>query len=187
MELAVQLFPRIAQPNAIVQAKVVARGFRDIASAQFTLDWDPRVLRFVRIAPAGASGAGEGNWGIADAGRGTLAFSWNASEGEGLTLSDGTELFCLQFQVVGQIGEQSRVAFSDAIAPREVASEACVVGLKTTDNELRIGDMPVLVAADTMLSDGVLKVSIRSEAGRRHVIEYSDSLSGGQWAELRRR
>jgi len=51
---------------------------------------------------------------------GRLGLLWDDGTGNGLTLSDGTILFALDFTVVGNAGAQTPITFGDVPTPRQV-------------------------------------------------------------------
>ncbi len=75
---------QVVQPGQKLAVPVSVSGFHPATSAQFTLGWDARVLRYAGVGEFGVRGLGEDNFGTAFAGSGKLAFSWDDPAGTGL-------------------------------------------------------------------------------------------------------
>jgi len=82
-------------------------GFSQVTSAQFSLAWDPAVLRYVETGSYGLKGLSSGSFGTTLSESGKLAFAWYDPAAVGATLADGTVLFTVSFEVIGQAGSVS--------------------------------------------------------------------------------
>jgi gliding motility-associated-like protein len=105
--------PAVAAPGDNICINVTNdAGFIDIAGIQYALTWDPAVLQFTNVtnltpllpgfAPASSFNS------LGD----SLIFSW-ANSGIGVNLPDGTVLFQVCFDVVGNDGDCTNVEFVD--------------------------------------------------------------------------
>ncbi len=95
-------------------------GFQDVASFQYTFGFDPTVLMFDQLDDTGSplTGAVENN--LTEAATGNLGILWSNINGEGQSLGDGTEIFKLFFEVVGNPGDCSFVDLTSNIVGLEV-------------------------------------------------------------------
>ena len=110
-----------AQPGETVTASVAVSGFRQVTSAQFTLEWDPAVLGFVGTGGDDLNvNVAAGNFGTTLTNSGKLAFSWDDPNAAGVTVADGTVVFTASFVVVGSSGSASPLAVVDVPTLREV-------------------------------------------------------------------
>src|SRR4030095_10525376 len=57
-----KLSRHVVQPGDSITAKITVQGFRQVSSAQFTVEWDPAVLRYDNMEP-GLSGMDADNFG----------------------------------------------------------------------------------------------------------------------------
>src|SRR5688572_2563628 len=106
-----------ANPNsgAPVTVSVSVAGFTQVTTAQFTLEWSPSVLQFVSVGGFNLSGLGSANFGTTlAASDGKLTVSWDDPQAAGVTLSDGTTIFTVQFNAIGANGTSTSVAFGDS-------------------------------------------------------------------------
>jgi hypothetical protein len=115
----------IAQQNASLGVPVDVSGFTTVSSFQFTLQWDPGVLTFESEGNfANIGGFNSGNFGISSVSSGKLTVSWDdpnfATDGGGVSLSDGSPLFLVNFAAVGNTGLHSSLDFVDVPTAREV-------------------------------------------------------------------
>ena len=74
-----------AQSGQPVSVQVTVSGFHQVTSAQFSLAWDPAVLRYVGTGSYGLTGLSAGSFGTSLAGSGKLAFAWYDSAAVGVT------------------------------------------------------------------------------------------------------
>jgi hypothetical protein len=96
----------IAQQNSTFDLPIDVSGFTTVSSFQFTLQWDPGVLSFSSESGfANIGGFSSGNFGISSVSSGKLTVSWDdpnfATDGGGVSLSDGSPLFLINFAAVG--------------------------------------------------------------------------------------
>lgn len=115
----------IAQQNSTFDLPIDVSGFTTVSSFQFTLQWDPGVLSFSSESGfANIGGFSSGNFGISSVSSGKLTVSWDdpnfATDGGGVSLSDGSPLFLINFAAVGNTGLHSDISFVDVPTAREV-------------------------------------------------------------------
>lgn len=93
--------------------KVIFRteGFWQITEGMGTIQWDPHVIDYVNAGDFGIPELDEGAFTRVP--EGMLIFDWSASGLLGNTLADGTILFSLTFDIRGEPGESTTVAFTD--------------------------------------------------------------------------
>jgi len=85
-------------------------GFDGVVSAQFSIQWNPSVIRYIGHLPAALNQIAIGE---TSAAQGTLRFSWFDVAGQGITLAPGSQLVSLRFRAEGQPGTSSPVILSD--------------------------------------------------------------------------
>jgi len=117
------LFPDYSdeQGNTVgVVLKVV--NFENIVSTQFSIHWNPEVLRFKDVSGfAIPMTSVENNFGTPFVENGILTYSWLDMELNGHTLADSTNLFTIEFDIIGSMGDTSGVRFADQPTLREIA------------------------------------------------------------------
>ena len=113
-----------AQPGDTVTASVTVTDFNDVADFQFSLNWDPTVLSYSSLGNFGLNGLAAGLFNTTLTGSAELAVSWDDVTGLGTTVSDGTVIFTISFDVIGSAGSMSSLALADVPTTREVDSEA---------------------------------------------------------------
>jgi hypothetical protein len=115
----------IAQQNASLGVPIDVSGFTTVSSFQFTLQWDPGVLTFQsEVVLTNIGGFTSGSFGTGSVSSGKLTVSWDdpnfATDGGGVSLSDGSSLFFVNFMAVGNTGFHSGIDFVDSPTIREV-------------------------------------------------------------------
>ncbi|MCC9166858.1 PKD domain-containing protein, partial [Pontibacter harenae] len=125
-----------AAPGKEVVLPVSVKDFSDVSGYQFTLNWDPKVLEFVRVEHAGLEGA----YGTHSVGKGKLTTVWAEPNGGSLSLEDGTQVFSVRFRVIGENETESKVeinssltrgvAYTGSLEQLSVKSESAQVKVK---------------------------------------------------------
>ncbi|HMQ48141.1 MAG TPA: gliding motility-associated C-terminal domain-containing protein [Saprospiraceae bacterium] len=104
-------------PGTNVCVPVSVENFFDITNAQFTIEWDPTILDFTDIQNLNPSlpalNMASFNTLPAITDNGMLTFAWADLLGGSNTLPDGSILFEVCFDVIGNIGDISDVIFTD--------------------------------------------------------------------------
>lgn len=122
----------IKNPGEMVCISYTAEEFVDVLSAQFSIVWDTSVLRFQTVQNVNTSFPFLSSSGITtlNASNGEIRFNWFTNSGEGVTVDQNTPMFDLCFEVIGEGGSSSDVAFSSEPLPIEIGtgsegSDAC--------------------------------------------------------------
>lgn len=102
-----------ATPGEMLCLPVTAKGFQKILSMQYTMVWDPTVLRLSDIRNFNLRGLGENNFGTHMTGEGKLTFSWYDPNLRGESRPDGSTLYELCFEVIGKERSATGVHFSN--------------------------------------------------------------------------
>lgn len=92
-----------------------ADGFWQITQGMGTIQWDPAVMDYVHAGDFGIPEIDEGTFSLIPSGK--LTFDWSSDNILGNTLADGTVLFSLTFDVRGNAGDTTTVAFTDGWTP----------------------------------------------------------------------
>ncbi len=159
-------------------------GFQKATSAQFTLEWDPQVLRYTGVNGFGLPGLSQGNFGTAFVKLGKLAFSWEDPRGLGVTLPAGSTAFEVCFEVIGHAGSASALRFCDSPTPREASMNFRLAEISTQDGEVTVlGGKPSIRILPGP-AGGPFTLSIPTRSGLRYILESSDSLSRPNWTPL---
>lgn len=84
--------------------------FINITHLETPIQWDPTVLEYVGINPAGLTGLTTADFETKDVQDGKLQLvTWDSPAEEGLTLPDGAAIFEVCFKVVGDLGDQTTI------------------------------------------------------------------------------
>ncbi len=101
---------------------VTASQFNQIVSMQYTMTWDPKVLKFKEVKGFGLPGLNAQNFGARAADKGILAYSWFDANVQGITKPDGTKLYEVCFETIGKKGSSTAVEFADAPVVIEISN-----------------------------------------------------------------
>ncbi len=166
------------------KAGVGIGGFQKATSAQFTLEWDPQVLRYTGVNGFGLPGLSQGNFGTTFVNQGKLTFSWEDPQGSGVTLPEGSTAFEVGFEVIGHSGDASALRFCDSPTVREASLDFKLAEISTQDGEVTvIGGKPSIRILPGP-AGGPFTLSIPTRSGLRYILESSDSLSHPNWTAL---
>ena len=83
---------------------ISAENFDDISSMQFTLQWDASVMTFDQVQNFNLDGLNGSSFNPVSSDK--LRLTWNSFDGSGVNITDGTEIFEVCFDVIGDCTEQ---------------------------------------------------------------------------------
>jgi hypothetical protein len=178
------------QPGELVAVKVTAGNFRDVTSAQWTLAWDPAVIRFAGTGKYGLKGLGTANFGSTLADGGQLTFSWEDPDAAGVTAADGTTVFTANFEVIGKAGSVSPLTLSSGVTEAEIGVAFSEARLRSVSGQVSVvapeeeGLSAPPLLARAVHRDGVFGVPQQTVAGKRYSLEYTDTLPATNWTAL---
>lgn len=113
--------------------------FNALLSMQYSIQWDPAQLEFVRTDGYQLAGIGPQNFGAHRTAEGLLTGLWIDNSLQGVTLADGDTIYQICFKAIGAAGKQTEVTFVDGPTPFEVINlKQEVVGLKPVAGRVTI-------------------------------------------------
>jgi gliding motility-associated-like protein len=139
-----------ANPGDLICVDFAVGGFDNLTSMQFSINWDPSILKFENVIPLGnlvnLSKSGFGTPEDPDIPEGSVTVSWafvDPSDNSGVTLEDGTQIFQICFEAVGQCERSSAIFFSGMPTPIEVTNtivEGFELPVLTEEGSIQLGD-----------------------------------------------
>lgn len=175
---------RLARPGERITMPLRVSSFNDVTSLQFTLGWDPGVLQYASLGSLGLRGLSTGNFSVAGTAEGKLTFAWDDPQATGVTLPDGSIIFSVTFEVVGEHGSRSLLVFDDAPTPREAGVNAQVASFRGQAGMVSVGVPAAPLLSELSRGNDNFQVSVPSLPGRRYVLEFTDRLPGSTWTAL---
>src|SRR5438105_2758972 len=156
------------QPGAQVLIPIQANQFANINSFQFSLHWSQNDAAYVGVEQFGLAGLAGGNFGTTMTNNGTVTISWDDPNGASVSVADGTILFMLRLQLIGNLGSLSSIFIDSNPTPLEAADgNLQVVPASVSAGQLVIGQPntpPVLAAiGNKTINEGAL-LSFRAAA-----------------------
>jgi len=180
-EVVFQVDSLVARPGERVKVGVMVRDFNQVASAQFTLGWNPRVLRYSGVSDQGLKG---GSIGTSLVESGKLMFAWYDAEGTGQTVADGTRLFAVNFEVVGEAGSVTAVELFDSPTQRKVWVDAAVATFRAYYGRVRVLDPAHVQIGGATWREGKFQLTVPTVSGQRYILEFTDELPATNWVVL---
>jgi len=170
--LKLSLSKHKAQPNSLVTLSLIASGFQNITSMDYTLQWDTTVIKFVNFeAPANNPlGMGAGNF-EATTSPGKLISTWfdNGQGGTGKSVNDGTVIAKFVFQVKGNIGRSTPIQFVNSPVPLLVYDRSSKIQVDTVSGRVEIANV------NSTASKSIYPIKIYPNPVRDQIhIEYPD-------------
>ena len=111
-----------AKKGETVCVDVSVEGFMDIAGMQFSMNWDETFLQFTGLGQFNLSGLNDGSFNIDEVADGKLRLQWLDPASSGVTVANGTRIFQICFEVLGDAGSRT-VSFSNDPLPIEVVDK----------------------------------------------------------------
>ncbi len=103
-----------------------------LTTAQFTLKWNPEVLKLTSPVHSDLAGFSTENLGQSRVALGQLDFGWDDPNLSGVSVSEGQALLTLDFEVIGSPGSSSQITISDSPTPIELSVRRNVVATTET-------------------------------------------------------
>ena len=184
---------RVAGGGTIEMPLRVAN-FRHVTSFQFTLGWNPRLLRFQGLERDKLAGFDESNVNSSNSAQGRLVCSWDDVAGTGQTLADGSVVLRLKFLALDAHAAASPVRFLGQPAAFEVTVDSVVSDVALREGSVWIGTGPedVRLPAPSLVprlagdgASGTVVFSIPSVIGLNYSFEFADSLTEPVWRTLK--
>jgi hypothetical protein len=175
-----------ARQGERVTARVSINDFEGVTGAQFTLGWNPAVLKFVEFGDFGLRGLSVGSFGTKYTDDGRLALSWDDPQLSGVTLPDESVLFTVEFEVVGDTGSVSPLQLLDSPTARETVIGLTPVTFASQDGGVNViaSSLPAPTLSSIGHVNGAFQLAVPTVSGRRYVLEHTESLLNDQWTEL---
>lgn len=101
---------------------VSAKNFKSIVSVQYSIQWDPKVLKFKDLRGFGLPALGPENFGRHILDKGQLTHSWFDANVKGISKGDGETLYEICFETVGSAGSKSAVQIVNTPTTIEIAN-----------------------------------------------------------------
>lgn len=118
---------------------VTAEGFRGIMSMQYTMKWDRKVLKFKEVKGFGLPGMGKHSFGQQAVEKGLMTFSWYDSKIRGIHMADGTMLYQVCYEAIGDAGKKAFFQFANSPTIIEISnSEGAMVDLKPVHGVIKV-------------------------------------------------
>lgn len=111
-----------ASKGSDVCVAVKAKNFKSIVSMQYSLKWDPKVLKFKELKGFNLPQLGVENFGRHILDKGQLTYSWYDANVKGITRADGDNLYEICFEAIGEPGNKSAVQIVDTPTIIEIAN-----------------------------------------------------------------
>lgn len=101
---------------------ITAKNFKAVVSVQYSLKWDPKVLKFKELKGFSLPGLNADSFGKHILDKGQMTHSWYDANVKGITKSDGETLYQICFEAIGNAGSKSAVQIVDAPTIIEIAN-----------------------------------------------------------------
>ncbi len=133
-----------AEEGETICVPITAMDFDGIASMQFSLAWDPAVLQFSNTQGFGLADLSANSFNTDGSANGELAVAWFDQAAQGITLADGTTIFEVCFNVIGAVGANTNITFTDVPTTRELATSSETISFSSSDGSITVieGDNP---------------------------------------------
>ncbi|NNL93781.1 MAG: T9SS type A sorting domain-containing protein [Saprospiraceae bacterium] len=119
---------------------VKVSNFNDIESFQGSLNWDPTIAQFDKVSNFNLPGLNSSSFGLNNSDNGKLSFIWIDNTGTTpITLTDNQKVFDVCYNVIGDSGESTAVAFSNDPTNLEASSNLQQLQITTSNGSITVG------------------------------------------------
>ena len=105
---------RVMKEN-IIGAEIRIKTRDSISGLQFTLEWNPDILQFIKADSVKLPDASLDIFGLSSVNNGKMRFIWIVNSSEGLLFKDSFTIFKIFFKGVGSKGASSPVKFTNSL------------------------------------------------------------------------
>lgn len=138
-QLTLAIGEKSVEKGESICLSLTAKGFTGLISMQYSIRWDPKVLRFQNVANFQLPWLSEDNFGMHITDEGVVTFVWIDNDLKGVNVDDGGELYQLCFEVVGDAGQESTVTLAQDPTPFEVVTvEENIIPLKPVAGKVAV-------------------------------------------------
>ncbi|WP_207434270.1 cohesin domain-containing protein [Sabulibacter ruber] len=109
--------------NTEILVPVRVKGFKDIVSVQYSVNWNTNVASFVGVEDFGLTGLTATSFGTTQTATGNLMLSWTDASLKSYTLADSTILFKIRLKLIGSMGQSTPITIADQPTPVEVSEK----------------------------------------------------------------
>ena len=99
------------------------KGFKDILSMQFSVNWDPSVLKFQKVQNPQIPGINDNSFGLHILDQGKLTFLWFDMNLQPRTIKDEGFIYQLCFEPIGCSGASTKLKISSNPTAKEVTNK----------------------------------------------------------------
>ena len=125
--------------NEEVCVAVSAKGFEQILTMQYSMNWNPKMLKFKSFKNFGLGGLDARNFGQHLLDNGILTFSWYDQQLRGTTKDDGFVLYEMCFDAIGEMGSETSIEFTSKPTLVEISNASGVfLDLRTEIGKISI-------------------------------------------------
>jgi hypothetical protein len=129
----------VTKQGETVCMSVTSKGFEQILSMQYSMNWDPKVLKFKEVRSFGLNGMSAQSFGAHITDKGVLTFSWYDPGLRGFSKPDGHRLYEVCFEAIGKPGASTKFAITGKPTPVEIVNSASVfLDLRTEGGSVRM-------------------------------------------------
>lgn len=181
-QIHLKLDRQLVEPGGTVRMVVRSSATDQLTTAQFSLNWDPAVLRFDGVEGFGVRGLDAGNFGADGVSGGALTLGWDDPQAKGVPVTEDQALFTVVYTVVGGPGNSSQVRITDRPTLGELSVRGRVVPFSAVEGLVAVrgstsGPLGMLQAAS-----GQIGLWFDMPTGGQWLIETSDDLR--HWVPL---
>lgn len=123
-ELLFVLADQTAAKGDTLCLDVQVRDFTNIMSMQYSMNWDPKILKFLRLDGFNLKDLSQNNFGFNRTAQGSIGTSWFDYAVQGITIPDGAVIYKVCYQAVGEPGTKTEVIFSNEPVIIEISNSA---------------------------------------------------------------
>lgn len=103
---------------------IAVRDFNNILSMQYSMNWNPKALKFLKVDGLKLKDLSLNNFGLNRTDQGKMGTAWFDLAVQGITLPDNTPIYKVCFAAIGEPGTSDQVFFSSEPVVIEISNSA---------------------------------------------------------------
>ncbi len=110
----------VGRKGDLIFVDVNISDFNKVVSMQYSMNWDPKVLRFEKVTNFNLKDLSKENFGLKQVTKGNLLLAWYDTSVQGVNLPSGTNIYQVVFRVIGEDASKSKIKFSGSPLATEI-------------------------------------------------------------------